>query len=71
MTTTTPCPHLRHVAMIYCDACPVRKMVAEDQVWAQGPCFEDFHHCALYREVLVQTDAGLRASDFDPDPERR
>ena len=61
MTTTdltTSCPFLRRVVMAYCDACPMKKMVAVDQLVSEGPCLaaspED---CALYREAVARSSA--------------
>jgi len=52
-TTTTTCPWLKQVVMLYCDACPTKKMVPRDQLVSQGPCLAgSFESCAIYREMV-------------------
>ena len=52
MNATTACPFLKEVVMIYCDACPSRKLLARNQVVSMGPCSTtDFETCPLYREI--------------------
>jgi hypothetical protein len=53
--TETTCPYLKQVVMMYCDACPAKKMVPLDQLVAGGPCLTPtFEDCALYRDVLIR-----------------
>jgi hypothetical protein len=48
----TTCPFLQEVVMIYCDACPSRKLLPRNQVVSMGPCSStDFTTCPLYREI--------------------
>ena len=48
----TACPFLKEVVMIYCDACPSRKLLPRNQVVSLGPCSStDFSACPLYREI--------------------
>jgi hypothetical protein len=57
--TTTTCPWLKQVVMLYCDACPTKKMVPKDQLVSQGPCLAgSFTECAMYREMAVRLVAG-------------
>jgi hypothetical protein len=58
-TTTTPtCPWLKQVVMLYCDACPTKKMVPRDQLVSLGPCLADsFESCAMYREMVRRIEA--------------
>ena len=52
MNATTACPFLKEVVMIYCDACPSRKLLPRNQVVSMGPCSStDFHTCPLFREI--------------------
>ena len=52
MNATTACPFLKEVVMIYCDACPSRKLLPRNQVVSMGPCSStDFETCPLFREI--------------------
>jgi hypothetical protein len=57
--TKIPCPWLKQVVMLYCDACPTKKMVPRDQLVSQGPCLAgSFEECAMYREMFQRIRAG-------------
>jgi hypothetical protein len=46
------CPFLQEVVMIYCDACPRRKLLPRNQVVSLGPCCSaDYATCPLFREI--------------------
>jgi hypothetical protein len=52
MNVRTACPFLKEVVMIYCDACPSRKLLPRNQVVSLGPCSStDFTACPLFREI--------------------
>lgn len=52
MNAKTACPFLKEIVMIYCDACPSRKLLPRNQVVSMGPCCStDFGTCPLFREV--------------------
>jgi hypothetical protein len=52
MNARTACPFLKEVVMIYCEACPSRKLLARNQVVSMGPCSStDFTTCPLFREI--------------------
>jgi hypothetical protein len=52
MNARTACPFLKEVVMIYCDACPSRKLLPRNQVVSMGPCSStDFMTCPLFREI--------------------
>ena len=52
MNAKTACPFLKEVVMIYCDACPSRKLLPRNQVVSMGPCSStDFETCPLFREI--------------------
>ena len=52
MNDTTACPFLKEVVMIYCDACPSRKLLPRNQVVSMGPCSgTSFTTCPLFREI--------------------
>jgi hypothetical protein len=68
--TTTACPWLKQVVMLYCDACPTKKMVPKDQLVSQGPCLTgSFAECAMYREMVKRIEAGAAAADVAVDTE--
>lgn len=58
-TTPTPtCPWLKQVVMLYCDACPTKKMVPRDQLVSLGPCLAgSFEKCAIYQEMVRRIGA--------------
>lgn len=46
-----PCPHLKEVVMLYCDAFPIKKMVPLDKLVSADPCLtRNFERCPLYAE---------------------
>jgi hypothetical protein len=50
MRIAMPCPHLKEVVMLYCDAFPVKKLVPLDRIVSAEPCLtHDFEHCPLFR----------------------
>ncbi len=45
-----PCPFLKEVVMLYCNAYPVKKMVPLDRLVSASPCIaHDFKNCPLFR----------------------
>ena len=43
-----PCPHLKEVVMLYCDAFPIKKMVPLDKLVSADPCLtRNFERCPL------------------------
>ena len=54
---STACPFLKEVVMIYCDACPSRKLLARNQVVSLGPCSSaDYTACPLFREISGEAE---------------
>ena len=54
MNARTACPFLKEVVMIYCNACPSRKLLPRNQVVSMGPCSSaDFDACPLFREIAL------------------
>ena len=47
------CPHLREVVMLFCDACPVKKMLPLDRIATANPCLGDYQACPLFRELVA------------------
>jgi hypothetical protein len=61
-TTATTCPWLKQVVMLYCDACPAKKMVPKDQLVSMGPCLAgSFRECGMYRDMARKLRAGAGA----------
>ena len=47
------CPLLREVTMLYCGACPQKKLLPRDQLVSSSPCLaSDFTKCALFVDVM-------------------
>jgi hypothetical protein len=47
-----PCPHLKEVVMLYCDAYHIKKMVPLDRLVSASPCLaQDFAGCPLFQEA--------------------
>lgn len=50
------CPYLKEVAMVFCRACPVKKLVPVDHVTTASRCEgEAFKTCPLFQEALART----------------
>jgi hypothetical protein len=47
------CPHLREVVMLFCDACPVKKMLPLDRIATANPCLGDYQSCPVFREAMA------------------
>ena len=63
-TSTTTCPQLKQVVMLYCGACPTKKLVPRDQLVAQGPCLAGLYEsCAMYREMVRRIEAGAEEAE--------
>ena len=62
-----PCPHLKEVVMLYCDAAPVKKMVPLDRLVSADPCLTcNYAHCPIYTERAA---LGTRAHTGETLPE--
>jgi hypothetical protein len=68
MNARTACPFLKEVVMIYCDACPSRKLLPRNQVVSMGPCSStDYSTCPLFQEIsrgFVTPNATTREGSF-------
>jgi len=54
------CPYLKEVVMLYCDACPIKKMVPLDHIASAGPCLlQDYKSCPLYQELAEKLGVAL------------
>jgi hypothetical protein len=48
------CPYLKEVVMLYCDACPFKKMVPLDHLVSASPCLaQDFKSCRHFLEAVA------------------
>lgn len=53
-----PCPHLKEVVMLYCDAFPIKKMVPLDRLVSVNPCFApDFRQCPFFPQCSAAREA--------------
>ena len=51
--TSTTCPLLKEVVMLYCDACPTKKMLPLDHLVSARPCqASQYGDCLLYQEAV-------------------
>ena len=49
------CPYLREVLMVFCEACPIKKMVPLARVTAPSHCFgQDFAECPMFAEITAR-----------------
>lgn len=63
------CPYLKEVVMLYCDACPFKKMVPLDQLVSASPCLaQDFKSCLHFLEAVATAAAGAAAGRKPSDP---
>jgi hypothetical protein len=60
-----PCPHLKEVVMLYCDALSVKKMVPLDKLVSADPCLTcNYERCPIY----VQRARAALAGEPLPEP---
>ena len=51
--TSTTCPLLKKVVMLYCDACPTKKMLPLDHLVSARPCqASQYGDCSFYQEAV-------------------
>lgn len=63
-TTTSSCPFLKEVVMLYCDACSVRKMLPLDHLVSTRPCLAETHdQCPLFQDALRRASFGAELSN--------
>ncbi len=52
---STTCPLLKEVVMLYCDACPTKKMLPLDHLVSAQPCRAGaYEECPLYRDAVAR-----------------
>jgi hypothetical protein len=53
--TTMVCPYLEEVAMLFCRAYPVKKLLPRDRITTASPCLsEGFQSCPLFQELVAR-----------------
>jgi hypothetical protein len=46
------CPHLKEVVMLYCSACPIKKMIPLDRLVSASPCLTPgYDQCRMFVEA--------------------
>lgn len=70
-TTQAPanatCPFLKQVVMLYCDACPMKKMVPLDHLVSGGPCVaSSYEDCPMYLDVVAKAGLALPIDEEPP-----
>ena len=65
-----PCPHLKEVVMLYCDAYPIKKMVPLDRLVSAEPCLaRAFESCPLFRNA-AHTEEATPAPEAEAPPRK-
>ena len=58
MRNPMTCPYLKEVVMLYCDACPFKKMVPLEHLVSVSPCLaQDFAACRHFLEAVHSASA--------------
>jgi hypothetical protein len=58
MRNPMTCPYLKEVVMLYCDACPFKKMVPLDHLVSASPCLAlEFQACRHFLEAVAAAAA--------------
>ena len=61
------CPYLKEVVMLYCDACPFKKMVPLDHLVSASPCLaQNYQLCRHFIEAVAT--AAAAAGRESPEP---
>ena len=74
MRNPMTCPYLKEVVMLYCDACPFKKMVPLDHLVSASPCLaQEYQACRHFLEAVATAAAaaaaaGKAAPDTRPGP---
>ncbi|HEY3357787.1 MAG TPA: hypothetical protein VGQ83_31335 [Polyangia bacterium] len=56
------CPYLKEIAMLYCGAFPIRKMLPKDRMTTACMCTgQDFQSCPFFEEVVKRVREQLEA----------
>jgi hypothetical protein len=64
MRNPMTCPYLKEVVMLYCDACPFKKMVPLDHLVSASPCLaQDYQACRHFIEAVTAAAVGTGGKD--------
>jgi hypothetical protein len=63
---TGRCPHLKEIAMVLCEASPVKKMLPLEGTTTCGRCFNKFNECPFFAESAAETHFPLAKKLSDP-----
>jgi len=59
------CPFLEELLVAYCSVCPVKKMIAKDQLISQNPCETDYANCPIFKEFLAKQTKEAKMANYD------
>jgi hypothetical protein len=60
----TTCPLLKEVVMLYCDACPTKKMLPLDHLVSSRPCRAGLYvDCPLFQEAVRRLGADAAGAE--------
>jgi len=60
MRNPMTCPYLMEVVMLYCDACPFKKMVPLDHLVSASPCLAlEYQACQHFIEAAATAAAAV------------
>jgi len=66
------CPFLKEVAMMYCDACAMKKLLPRDHLVSASPCLaNDFTRCPLFQDAMGRANPGAAQAVPDARPGER
>lgn len=55
-----PCPFLEEIAMVYCRAYPVRKLIPRHMMTTASPCMgEGYQGCPFFQEHVAGLESAL------------
>jgi len=58
------CPYLKEVAMVFCRACPVKKLIPIDHITTASRCEgEAFKSCPLFQDALARLGQAALGED--------
>lgn len=64
MRNPMTCPYLKEVVMLYCDACPFKKMVPLDHLVSASPCLAlDYQTCRHFIEAVAAAAGALHRKE--------
>ena len=68
MRNPLTCPYLKEVVMLYCDACPFKKMVPLDHLVSASPCLaQEYQTCRHFMEAVAALAGAARGKEgLDP-----